>query len=61
MSGSISRTLLTSELQTEINNKANRSELPSKTSQLTNDSNFTTKTYVDNLFNSIVDGDEVSY
>lgn len=61
VSGSISKTLLTSELQTEINNKANRSELPSKTSQLTNDSNFTTKTYVDNLFNSIVDGDEVSY
>ena len=61
ISGSISKTLLTSELQTEINNKANRSELPSKTSQLTNDSNFTTKTYVDNLFNSIVDGDEVSY
>lgn len=61
VSGSISKTLLTSELQTEINNKANRSELPSKTSQLTNDSNFTTKTYVDNLFNSIVDGDEVGY
>ena len=61
VSGSISKTLLTSELQTEINNKANRSELPSKTSQLTNDSDFTTKTYVDNLFNSIVDGDEVSY
>lgn len=61
VSGSISKTLLTSELQTEINNKANRSELPSKTSQLTNDSNFATITYVDNLFNSIVDGDEVSY
>lgn len=42
VSGSISKTLLTSELQTEINNKA-------------------TKEYVDNLFNSIVDGDEVSY
>ena len=61
ISGSISKTLLTSELQTEINNKANRSELPTKTSQLTNDSDFTPKTYVDNLFNSIVDGDEVSY
>ena len=61
ISGSISKTLLTSELQTEINNKANRNELPTKTSQLTNDSNFTPKTYVDNLFNSIVDGDEVSY
>lgn len=42
VSGSISKTLLTSELQTEINNKA-------------------TKEYVDNLFNSIIDGDEVSY
>ena len=42
ISGSISKTLLTSELQTEINNKA-------------------TKEYVDNLFNSIIDGDEVSY
>lgn len=42
VSGSISKTLLTSELQTELNNKA-------------------TKEYVDNLFNSIIDGDEVSY
>lgn len=44
VSGSISKTLLTSELQTEINNKANRSELPTKTSQLTNDSNYVTDT-----------------
>ena len=42
VSGSISKTLLTTELQTELNNKA-------------------TKEYVDNLFNSIIDGDEVSY
>ena len=44
VSGSISKTLLTSELQTEINNKANRNELPTKTSQLTNDSNYVTDT-----------------
>lgn len=42
VSGSISKTLLTTELQTELNNKA-------------------TKEYVDNLFNSIIDGDEVNY
>ncbi len=36
-----------------LNNKANISDLPTKTSDLTNDSNYTTKTYVDTLVGDI--------
>ena len=36
-----------------LGNKANTSDIPTKTSDLTNDSNFTTKTYVDNLIGDI--------
>lgn len=36
-----------------LNNYALKNELPTKTSDLTNDSNYTTKTYVDNLVGDI--------
>ena len=40
---------------TAISNKADKSEIPTKTSQLTNDSNYVDKTYVDNsVVNSVV-------
>ena len=42
-----------SETNTLLNTKANTSDLPTKTSDLTNDSGFTTKTYVDNLVGDI--------
>ena len=41
------------EINLEVSNKANTSDIPTKTSDLTNDSNFTTKTYVDNLIGDI--------
>ena len=42
-----------SETNTLLNTKANTSDLPTKTSDLTNDSGFTTKTYVDTLVGDI--------
>lgn len=42
-----------SETNSLLNTKANTSDLPTKTSDLTNDSGFTTKTYVDNLVGDI--------
>lgn len=36
-------------------------EVPTKTSQLENDSNYVNKDYVDNAIASITNGEEVSY
>lgn len=41
------------ETNTLLNGKANTSDIPTKTSQLTNDSDFTTKSYVDGLVGDI--------
>lgn len=41
------------ETNTLLNGKANTSDIPTKTSDLTNDSNFTTKSYVDGLVGDI--------
>ena len=41
------------ETDTLLDNKADTSDIPTKTSDLTNDSDFTTKTYVDELVGDI--------
>ena len=41
------------ETNTLLNGKANTSDIPTKTSQLTNNSDFTTKSYVDGLVGNI--------
>lgn len=41
------------EINTLLNGKANTSDIPTKVSDLTNDSNFTTKSYVDGLVGDI--------
>ena len=41
------------QIDTSLGNKANISDIPTKTSDLTNDSDFTTKTYVDGLVGDI--------
>lgn len=41
------------ELQTQINNKADRSEIPTKVSQLENDENFVDATYVNNAIDNL--------
>lgn len=41
------------ETDTLLDNKADTSDIPTKTSDLTNDSDFTTKTYVDGLVGDI--------
>lgn len=41
------------QIDTSLGNKANISDIPTKTSDLTNDSGFTTKTYVDDLVGDI--------
>lgn len=41
------------ETNTLLNGKANTSDIPTKTSQLTNNSDFTTKSYVDGLVGDI--------
>ena len=51
-SDSTHRTVSDTEKST-WNNKANTSDIPTKTSDLTNDNNFTTKTYVDGLVGDI--------
>ena len=43
----------------ELNNKANKSDIPTKTSQLTNDSGYATQTYVKNeIANAQLSGDD---
>ena len=41
------------QIDTSLGNKANISDIPTKTSDLTNDSDFTTKAYVDGLVGDI--------
>lgn len=41
------------QIDTSLENKANINDIPTKTSDLTNDSDFTTKTYVDGLVGDI--------
>ena len=56
VSGLVSESTFNSAIQqinTTLGTKANTSDIPTKTSDLTNDSDFTTKAYVDGLIGDI--------